>query len=226
MTPRIQRLLGSYQPLLDPISQEPLGSGALLEIYLGLRHQPVLRPRSLSLSEAERLAARLGDWLEGELLAHNLSFREAGRRLQQLWDGEVAGARQLVRVLAGQEDYTAKQVVDGWERMAKALLTLLDRQLDIWALADELLAADSPAGEEPAAKASATASGGSAPIKGKAPDTGQASAENAGGGAGAKPGDERTGAAATTTPKGTRGRKTEPSRARSSARRRPGESSP
>ena len=142
MTPRIERLLAAYQPLLDPTSQEPLGSGALLEIYLGLRRQPITRPRSLSLAEAGRLAERLGDWLEAELRARDWSFRDAGRRLQRLWEGEAAGARRLVRVLAGLEDYTAKQVADGWERIAGALLSLLDRQPDIWALADELLAPD------------------------------------------------------------------------------------
>ncbi|MEB3302584.1 MAG: hypothetical protein VKN56_11510 [Cyanobacteriota bacterium] len=142
LTPRIQRLLEAYKPLLDPVSQEPLGSGALLEIYLGLRRQPISRPRSLSLAEAGRLAERLGDWLEAELRARDWSFREAGRRLQRLWEGEAAGARRLVRVLAGLEDYTAKQVADGWERIARALLSLLDRKPDIWALADELLARD------------------------------------------------------------------------------------
>jgi hypothetical protein len=142
VTPRIQRLLAAYRPLLDPISQEPLGSGALLEIYLGLRRQPITRPRSLSLSEAGQLAERLGEWLEAELRARDWSFREAARRLQRLWEGEAAGARRLVRVLAGLEEYTAKQVADGWERIAGALLSLLERQPDIWALADELLAPD------------------------------------------------------------------------------------
>jgi hypothetical protein len=135
-------LLAAYQPLLDPTSQEPLGSGALLEIYLGLRRQPITRPRVLSLAEAGRLAERLGDWLEAELRARDWSFRDAGRQLQRLWEGEAAGARRLVRVLAGLEDYTAKQVADGWERIARALLNLLERQPDIWALADELLAPD------------------------------------------------------------------------------------
>ena len=148
VTPRIQRLLAAYRPLLDPISQEPLGSGALLEIYLGLRRQPITRPRSLSLSEAGQLAERLGEWLEAELRARDWSFREAARRLQRLWEGEAAGARRLVRVLAGLEEYTAKQVADGWERIARALLNLLERQPDIWALADELLATDLQVGPE------------------------------------------------------------------------------
>jgi hypothetical protein len=142
VTPRIQRLLAAYRPLLDPISQEPLGSGALLEIYLGLRRQPITRPRSLSLAEAGQLAERLGDWLEAELRAREMSFRQACRRLQGLWEGEAAGGKRLVRVLAGLEEYTAKQVADGWERIARALLSLLERQPDIWALADELLATD------------------------------------------------------------------------------------
>ena len=142
VTPRIQRLLAAYQPLLDPTSQEPLGSGALLEIYLGLRRQPIEWPRKLSLEEAEGLAGRLGDWLEAELRARDLSFREASRRLQQLWEGEAAGARKLVRVLAGLEEYTAKQVADGWERIAGALLSLLELQPDIWAFADGLLASE------------------------------------------------------------------------------------
>jgi hypothetical protein len=67
ITPRIEQLLSAYQPLVDPISQEPLGSGAFLELYLGLRRLPITLPRTLRPVEAKRLAERLGDWLEREL---------------------------------------------------------------------------------------------------------------------------------------------------------------
>ncbi|MFM7548985.1 MAG: hypothetical protein ACKO8I_08940 [Cyanobacteriota bacterium] len=198
VTPRIERLLSAYKPLLDPTSQEPLGSGALLEIYLGLRRQPIEWPRRLNLEEAEGLAGRLGDWLEAELRAREISFREASRRLQELWEGEAAGARKLVRVLAGLEEYTAKQVADGWARIAGALLSLLDRQPDIWALAEELLAPDLPVGAELGPGVSRA--GGSAPVEPARKGRPVSSANASGGSVASAAG--RKGATAAKSPKG------------------------
>jgi hypothetical protein len=141
ITPRIQLLLGAYEPLVDPLSLEPLGSGALLEIFLGLRRLPIIVPRTLRPAEAKRLAEHLGDWLEEQIRARELSFREACRRLQEAWSGEQAGAKRLVRVLAGLENYSAKQLADDWERIAVAIQSLLGLEPDVWALADELSAA-------------------------------------------------------------------------------------
>jgi len=139
LTPRIEKILSAFQPLVDPISGEPLGSGALLEIHLGLRRLQVELPRVLKVEEAQQLAERLTDWLEAELRHRGWSLREAGQRLQQAWDAEASGAKRLVRVLAGLESYTAKQLIDGWEPIAMAVLRMLDHEPDVWALADALL---------------------------------------------------------------------------------------
>jgi hypothetical protein len=144
LTPRIEKILAAFQPLVDPSSGEPLGSGALLEIHLGLRRLPVELPRVLVVEEAQRLAERLTDWLEGELRHRGWSLREAGQRLQQAWGAEASGAKRLVRVLAGLETYSAKQLIDGWEPIAMAVLRMLDHQPDVWALADALLAGEQP----------------------------------------------------------------------------------
>ena len=140
LTPRIEKILAAFQPLVDPSSGEPLGSGALLEILLGLRRLPIELPRVLAVEEAQRLAERFTDWLEGELRHRGWSMREAGQRLQQACGVEASGAKRLVRVLAGLETYTAKQLIDGWEPIAMAVLRMLDHEPDVWALADALLA--------------------------------------------------------------------------------------
>lgn len=57
----------------------------------------------------------VGSWLEGEIQAAGLSFREAGRQLQASWTGEPAGAKRLVRVLAGLDDKNGKQLAAEWE---------------------------------------------------------------------------------------------------------------
>jgi hypothetical protein len=142
LTPRIEKILSAFQPLVDPSSSEPLGSGALLEIHLGLRRLKVELPRVLKVEEAQQLAERLTDWLETELQMRNWSLREAGQRLQQTWGEETSGAKRLVRVLAGLESYTAKQLIDGWEPIAMAVLRMLDHEPDVWALADALLAGE------------------------------------------------------------------------------------
>jgi hypothetical protein len=149
ITPRIQQLLGVYEPLVDPLSREPLGSGALLEIFLGLRRLPIEVPRTLRPADAKRLAEGLGDWLEEQIRAKELSFRGACRRLQEAWRGEEAGAKRLVRVLAGLEDYSAKQVAEEWEWIAMAIQSLLGREPDVWALVDELSAAEPIRQNEP-----------------------------------------------------------------------------
>jgi len=140
LTSRLEGILAAYQPLLDPISQEPLGSGALMAIYLGYLRLPIELARSLSPREAELLAGLIGEWLDGALSARGLSFRAAARRLQLAWPGEKAGAERLVRVIGGLEDYSARQLAEDWERIAIAAAVVLEEPKDPWALADELLA--------------------------------------------------------------------------------------
>ena len=152
LSPRLRQLLEAYQPLLDPISQEPLGCGGFMAIYLGYLRLPIERHRSLTAEEARQLAGRLGEWLDGELSARGWGFREASRRLQQAWTGEKAGAERLVRVIGGLEDYGAKQLAEDWERIAVAAATVLERDdLDPWRLAEILLGSEAPAGQAPAA---------------------------------------------------------------------------
>jgi hypothetical protein len=155
LTPRIRTILEAYRPLIHPLSQEPLGAGELMAIYLGYLRLPIEIPRSLSTEEAEVLAERLGDWLDRAFQAQGLGLREASRRLQQAWSGEAAGGKRLVRVLAGLEDYGARQLAEEWERIATAAQTVLGQPADPWRLADELLAADKAGPQEPAVATSA-----------------------------------------------------------------------
>jgi hypothetical protein len=152
LSPRLRQLLEAYQPLVDPISQEPLGCGGFMAIYLGYLRLPIERPRSLTAEEARQLAGRLGEWLDGELSARGWGIREASRRLQQAWTGEKAGAERLVRVIGGLEDYGAKQLAEDWERISMATAAVLERDdLDPWRLAEILLGSEAPAGQTPAA---------------------------------------------------------------------------
>jgi len=139
LTPRIQMLLRAYQPLLHPLTREPLGAGDFMALYLGYLRLPIELPRSLSLTEAEDISGVLGDWLEAQLTEQGLSFREASKRLQEAWSGEAAGAKRLVRVLAGLEDYGPRQLAEDWEAISLALLTALEQEGEPWGLADQLL---------------------------------------------------------------------------------------
>jgi hypothetical protein len=60
-----------------------------------------------------------------------------------------------VRVLAGLEDYGARQLAEEWERIATAAQTVLGQPADPWRLADELVAADKAGLQEPALATSA-----------------------------------------------------------------------
>jgi hypothetical protein len=153
LTPRLSAILNAYQPLLDPISQEPLGSGALMAIYLGYLRLPIAQPRSLSAEQAGLLAGLIGEWFDAAFNGRSLGFRAATRRVQLAWPGEKAGAERLVRVIGGLEDYSAKQLAADWERIAIVAAAVLERPSDPWALADELLAIAKDKAEAPTAKA-------------------------------------------------------------------------
>jgi len=59
--------------------------------------------------------------------------------LQASWSVESSGAKRLVRVLAGLEDYSPRQLADDWEAIGQALLAVLERGGDAWGLAEGLL---------------------------------------------------------------------------------------
>jgi hypothetical protein len=145
MTKRLQSLLAAYAPLVDPVSAEPLSSGDFLEIYLGYRQLPISLPRQLSQEEAEALSERLADWLDRELQAAGLGARAAGLRLQAAWSGEASGGKRLVRVLAGLEAYTTRQMLEDWECIAAAVGTVLGKPLDPGDLVDAVLTEEAQA---------------------------------------------------------------------------------
>jgi hypothetical protein len=181
LTSRLEGILAAYQPLLDPISQEPLGSGALMAIYLGYLRLPIELARSLSPREAELLAGLIGEWLDGALSARGLGFRAAARRLQLAWPGEKAGAERLVRVIGGLEDYSARQLAEDWERIAIAAAAVLEEPKDPWALADELLAAAkaAKAAEQVAEQAAEPAAGAKAAEQAASPGGAKAAGKSA-----------------------------------------------
>ena len=139
LTPRIEGILAAYQSLVDPISNEPLGCGEFMAIYLGYLQLPIELPRSLTPEEAELLSGLIGEWLDGQISQRGLGFREAARRLQSLWEGEPAGAERLVRVIGGLDDYSPRQLAEEWERISAAAAELLALEQGPWELADALL---------------------------------------------------------------------------------------
>ena len=88
LTPRITSILEVYDPLLHPQTQLPLGSGEFLSLYLGYIRLPIEAPFVLRPEEKELLAERIGIWLDEQLSAKGLSFREASKRLRLAWSGE------------------------------------------------------------------------------------------------------------------------------------------
>jgi hypothetical protein len=151
LTPRIEAILASYEPLLDPVSSAPLGASQFLALYLGYLELPLERPLVLTPEQATLLAERIGVWLDQQLTAKGLGFREAGRRLQRAWSDEgnggdgpassSAGAAKLLRVINGLDDYSPRQLIEDWPRIAQAATAVLELDLDARQLASELLAA-------------------------------------------------------------------------------------
>ena len=139
LTPRIKELLEAYQPLLHPHTEEPIGAGELMAIYLGYLRLPIEIPRSLSTEEAELLCGLIGEWLDGQISQRGLGFREAARRVQEAWEGEPAGAERLVRVIGGMDDYSPRQLAEEWERISTAANQALALDQGPWELADALL---------------------------------------------------------------------------------------
>ncbi|MCS5700780.1 hypothetical protein NZK32_17195 [Cyanobium sp. FGCU-52] len=139
LTPRIEAILEVFAPLLDPRTQLPLGSGEFLYLYLGYLRLPIEPPLVLDQKQKEQLAERIGIWLDQQLSARGLSFRDASSRIRLAWSGETAGADRLVRVISGLEDYSARDLAGEWERITATAAAVLERPLTPRSLAEELL---------------------------------------------------------------------------------------
>ena len=125
---------------------------------------------SLSSRQAELLAEKLGGWLDQAFSADGISFREAGQRLRSAWCGESFGVERLLRVVAGMEDYSPRQLADDWERIAASVAAALGRSLDPQQLAEELLGeALEPAEKKVAQKKRAQKKPTAKPVAAKAP---------------------------------------------------------
>ncbi|MFN9624281.1 MAG: hypothetical protein ACK587_15840, partial [Cyanobacteriota bacterium] len=188
MTPRIQRLVKAYQPVVHPESGQPLGAAEWMAVYLGYLRLPIEVPKELSLANAQRLEPLLLDWLEQEQARQGLGFREVSRRLREAWSGEEGECKRLVRVLAGLEEYGPKHLSELWEVIGTALVAALGVEGDAWGLAERLLGEVQGAegvalGKGGGGVASAKSGGGSgkgavavattgAAVKGKAAPTG------------------------------------------------------
>ena len=178
-TPRIEAILRRFEPLLHPDSGAPLGAGEFMELYLGYLRLPITPPLSLSEEQAERLAGRIGAWLDGQLAERGLSFREAGRRLRLAWPGEASGVERLIRVIGGLEEYTARQLGEEWERIAVASAAVLEIADDARGLAERLLAEGKAEGRQPA-KAKATPAGTTSARRSRSSKTGASRRTSAG----------------------------------------------
>jgi hypothetical protein len=139
LTPRIEAILEVFAPLLNPKTQLPLGSGEFLYLYLGYIRLPIEPPLILGQKQKELLAERIGIWLDHQLSAKGLSFRDTSSRIRLAWSGESAGADRLVRVIGGLEEYSARDLAGEWERIAMTAATVLERPLTPRSLAEELL---------------------------------------------------------------------------------------
>ncbi len=170
LTPRLESILKGYAPLLYPSTEQPLGAGEFLAVYLGYLQLPISPPLSLSSRQAELLAEKLGGWLDQAFSADGISFREAGQRLRSAWCGESFGVERLLRVVAGMEDYSPRQLADDWERIAASVAAALGRSLDPQQLAEELLGeALEPAEKKVAQKKTAQKKPTAKPVAAKAP---------------------------------------------------------
>ena len=148
LSPRLEAILRRYDPLVHPHSEEPLGAGDFMALYLGYLQLPVAEPLQLSGEQCAVLAERIGVWLDGQLTREGLGFREAARRLRLAWPGEANGAERLIRVIGGLEEYTPRQLGEEWERIAVASAGALEIEGDARQLAERLLGD----GEKPQAK--------------------------------------------------------------------------
>jgi len=139
LTPRIASILEVFDPLLHPQTQLPLGSGEFLNLYLGYIRLPIEPQLVLGQKQKQLLAERIGIWLDQQLSAKGLSYRDAASRMRLAWPGESKGAERLVRVIGGLEDYDARDLEHEWEPITRAAAAVLERSLTPRSLAEEVL---------------------------------------------------------------------------------------
>jgi hypothetical protein len=129
LSERIEALVRRYQPLLHPLTGNPLGAGEFLALYLGNLRLPLASEAALNSEQALHLAERLAPWLDGALLERGLSLRMAGERLAELCPGDPELVRRLLRVVAGFEACEAEWLAQAWGELRPALAELLGEEI-------------------------------------------------------------------------------------------------
>jgi hypothetical protein len=129
---RIQSLLWRYRPLLHPRSGAPLGPGDFLALYMGSLRLPAAEGVRLSPEQAEKLAARIGPWLDAALLEKGLSSRMAAENLRGLLPDDVELVQRLMAVVVGLEPCDPGWLAVVWAELEPALEELVGKENYDW----------------------------------------------------------------------------------------------
>jgi hypothetical protein len=131
LSERIEGLVRRTHPLLHPISGHPLGAGDFLALYMGSLRLPEAEEACLTPEQAQRLAMRLGPWLDQALLEKGLSLRMAAEKLRERLPADRELVGRLLRVVAGFEDCDPTWLAVVWSELEPALSQLLGRPIGL-----------------------------------------------------------------------------------------------
>ena len=135
-TARVEEILARYEPLLHPVTGQPLDAGDLMNLYLGYLSIALPISHELQVDQATVLAAAIGPWAERMIEDRGLRFREAVSRIRSEWTGDKAGVDRFCGVVAGMSEYSAADLITDWSAITAALGQLIDEELDPAALAE------------------------------------------------------------------------------------------
>ena len=129
-TARIEEIVERFDPVLHPETKQPLDAGDLMMVYLGYLELPELVPSAsvddLAMAEA---AKKIGSWVEALLEERGLRFRDGLQLIKDKWTGTDKGRDLFCQVVAGMADYSAEQLREELDVIAKTLSSLIDEDI-------------------------------------------------------------------------------------------------
>jgi hypothetical protein len=96
---------------------------------MGSLRLPAAEEVRLSPEQAEKLAARIGPWLDATLLERGLSVRMAAEKLQELLPGDGELVHRLLAVVVGLEPCDPGWLAVVWAELEPVLAELVGREV-------------------------------------------------------------------------------------------------
>ena len=121
VTKRIEDLLQDAEPLLHPVTGEPLDAGDFMNLYLGYIKLPGVVGGASDSADFDAVAGKIGGYIESVIRKTKTDFVEARVAFTKAFGGNEEAAKKMVAAAAGLETYTSEELTGGIKQICEAL---------------------------------------------------------------------------------------------------------